>query len=219
MGKSKPPPKSCRIKESAYTPTAHLRTPSKPSASDSRTLQTTKLKKTETGGFKLVSSRGISGLNAPNVCSNDPRSTEEILESWYDASKDYGWDEAYVKSFVEKDMRPPTQDPETTTEANKSPRKGVSTTYSVSLNHTKSSQDPVLLDWSLEVDKFLRVVITLEGRGDSFREICPGVRGMSPGECGNEAVYRCLNCDNLGLVCGGCMVSTHRCHPFHRIEV
>lgn len=74
-----------------------------------------------------MSSRGMSGASVPNISLNDPRSTEEILESWYEASDNYGWDEAYTSSFVEKDLRPPTEDPEITVGGSKPKVKGVST--------------------------------------------------------------------------------------------
>lgn len=81
------------------------------------------MKKTEAGGFRIENSRGISGVSVPNVSMNDPRSTEEILDSWYEASDLYGWDEAYVNSFVDKNLQPPEQDPEVMT--GKSTDKGV----------------------------------------------------------------------------------------------
>ncbi|KAJ3533340.1 hypothetical protein NMY22_g7373 [Coprinellus aureogranulatus] len=69
-------------------------------------LQTTKLKSTGAGGFKVCTSRGASGVTVPNVPVNDPRSTEEILDQWLEPAECYGWDEGYVSSFVEKDIPP-----------------------------------------------------------------------------------------------------------------
>jgi hypothetical protein len=69
-------------------------------------------------------------------------------------------------------------------------------------------------EWMKHVDSFLQGLIALEGRGDFTNGICS--------QCQNpelEAKYRCLCCDNFGLVCQGCMVSAHRHMPFHRIEV
>lgn len=125
MANNKPSTKRKKIRETAYVPKTYVN-PSKQSGSDSRTLQTTKMKKADTGGFKILNSRGISSASVPNVSMNDPRSTEEILESWYDASDSYGWDEAYVKSFVDKDIKPPSEDPDMTTESGKAGVKGVS---------------------------------------------------------------------------------------------
>ena len=119
------PFKKRKVKESCYAPSSHLRSPCDEVAGKSRTLQTRKLKKTETGGFKVVSSRGISGASVPNVDINDPRSTEEILESWFSGPDSYGWDEGYINSFVEKDLRPPEHDPEAATDARKPSGKGV----------------------------------------------------------------------------------------------
>lgn len=107
--------KKRRIKSSGYTPSGGLRLPvqsSEHAVQEARTLQTRKLKKTEAGGFRVASSTALSGLSVPNIAINDPRSTEEILDSWFAASESYGWDDGYVNSFVEKDVRPPDQDPE-----------------------------------------------------------------------------------------------------------
>lgn len=119
------PSKKRKIKSSAYVPTSHLRSPGKRGPGESRTLQSTKLKKTELGGFKVVNTRGVSGVNVPNISINDPRTTEEILESFYSASEDYRWDEAYVNGFIDQEIEPPTQDPEAAAGFSATPKKGV----------------------------------------------------------------------------------------------
>lgn len=113
-----------RIKGTSYTPDVISKNPSKNSASQARTLQTTKLKSIS-GGFRVASSRGISGVSVPNVDINDPRSTEDIIDSWFETPEEYGWDEAYVNGFVEKETVPPSQDPETAAQPTKSTGKGV----------------------------------------------------------------------------------------------
>ncbi|KAJ3550384.1 hypothetical protein NMY22_g526 [Coprinellus aureogranulatus] len=187
----------------------HLRTsirtrdPAKESAIDSRTLQTRKLKKAVSGGFKVVSSRGISGASIPNIPVNDPRSTEEILDSYYTVSDSYGWDEAYVDDLVDKNLSPVGEDPESN---------------EASQQKSGSKGDPVLQQWTDEIDKFLRILLTLEGRGHEFREACLGSGAPSPRVCGKDALFRCLGCDNGPLMCGECMVDCHASHPLHRIE-
>ncbi|KAJ3530921.1 hypothetical protein NMY22_g8368 [Coprinellus aureogranulatus] len=202
MGKSSGSPKKRKLKSSDYVPISHLQRPSNPETLNSRTLQSTKLKKSSTGGFKIVNTRGISGSSVPNGLVNDPQSTEEILASWYAVSEQYGWDEAYVNSFVEKDLMPPNQDPELTPDAEKPTAKG----------------DPVLHEWTKEIDNFLRIVITLEGKGEHSSNVCCG-SGVSTRPCSREAVYRCLCCDNMGMMCRDCMREAHACHPFHRIQM
>ncbi|KAF6741037.1 hypothetical protein DFP72DRAFT_863318 [Ephemerocybe angulata] len=111
--KSKKP----KIKISTYTPTT-LEAPyasNQPLGSSSRTLQTTKLKYVPDAGFKLATKAAPSGLCAPDAALNDTRTTEEILGSWLDASEQNGWDPAYIDSFLEKDLLPPTEDPEADT--------------------------------------------------------------------------------------------------------
>lgn len=114
-----------RIKGTSYTSSTGLKNTPSQSAHHARTLHTKKLKKTDDGGFTVASSRGLSGVSVPNVSINDPRSTEEILESWISPSESFGWDEDYINSFIENDLRPPDQDPEQPTTANKPAIKGV----------------------------------------------------------------------------------------------
>ncbi|KAF6750496.1 hypothetical protein DFP72DRAFT_991595 [Ephemerocybe angulata] len=109
-GKSKKP----KIKMSIYTPTT-LDAPLAPDehvSSSSRSLQTVKLKTLASGGFKVATRAAPSGICAPDVAINDSRTTEEILASWAETREDNGWDQAYFDSFFEKDLPPPTQDPE-----------------------------------------------------------------------------------------------------------
>ncbi|KAJ3529892.1 hypothetical protein NMY22_g8804 [Coprinellus aureogranulatus] len=196
MHPPKPSGRKKKIKSSTYTPGDVDRRPSH-SAAAARTLQTTKFKSCGQGKFKMCSSRGTSGVAVPNVAINDPRSTEEILDGWFSTSKNLGWDEAYVNSFVENDLVPPQCDPEVPSDAPQATSKG----------------DTVLHEWTKEVDSYLQVIITLEGRGRSPPELCQGRSG-----CQGPALYRCLNCHNLGLLCGECMRESHLQLPLHRIE-
>ena len=77
----------------------------------------------------------------------------------------------------------------------------------------------MLLEWSEQLDMYLRVVITLEGRGTDPPLTCQGGEALGRGICSNDAVYRCVTCDNGGLLCSGCMVECHHRLPLHRIQV
>jgi hypothetical protein len=68
-------------------------------------------------------------------------------------------------------------------------------------------------EWTKNIDTYLRGLIILEGRGHV---------GTSCFQCHipeHEAKFRCLCCDDLGLICQDCMLSTHQFLPFHRIQV
>jgi hypothetical protein len=69
-------------------------------------------------------------------------------------------------------------------------------------------------EWMQHADAFLRVLLTLEGRGQSPAFHCSQCEAFEAKAC-----YRCLSCDNLGLVCERCIVSLHQNLPLHRIEV
>jgi hypothetical protein len=69
-------------------------------------------------------------------------------------------------------------------------------------------------EWMQYADAFLQALITLEGRGHSPTNCCSHCRAPEA-----KARYRCLCCDNLGLVCKLCIVEVHRYSPLHRIEV
>ncbi|KAJ3525770.1 hypothetical protein NMY22_g10437 [Coprinellus aureogranulatus] len=202
-GKSKKKPK---IKGSSYIPGTCAQPKLENSAAITRTLQKTKLKSVGQGGFKLCSSRGLSGVAVPNIAVNDPRSTEDILEGWYSGAEAYGWDEAYVNSFVDKDMRPPDRDPEEPVTAN-------------SASKGSAYQDTVTQEWTHEIDSYLRVIITLEGRGREPPSECQGRYSTACSSSGSDvSMYRCLGCVNGGLLCSGCMRESHKIHPFHRIQ-
>ncbi|RXW12097.1 hypothetical protein EST38_g13758 [Candolleomyces aberdarensis] len=73
--------------------------------------------------------------------------------------------------------------------------------------------DKAMHEWMKHADAYLRALIMLEGRGQSTTDVCSQCRSL-----GHKAQYRCLSCDNLGLVCETCVVSTHQRLPLHRIE-
>lgn len=128
MGTGSHNKKRARIKGSEYAPSGVSR-PRKISSQanhPARTLLTTKLKKADDGKFTVVNRRNLSVANAPDIPVNDPRTTEQILEAWFVPADEYGWDEAYVNSFVEKSQRPPTEDPDDN-KSKKQPGKGVCT--------------------------------------------------------------------------------------------
>lgn len=72
-------------------------------------------------------------------------------------------------------------------------------------------------EWTRELDTYLRVFITLEGRGKNPPIACRGRGSSEP--CPGEPLYRCICCDNNGLICSDCMKDSHRLHPLHRVEV
>ncbi|KAJ3547243.1 hypothetical protein NMY22_g1724 [Coprinellus aureogranulatus] len=193
--------KKPKLKGSSYTPGSCAQPKLDNSAAVARTLQKTKLKANGQGGFKLCSSRGVSSVAVPNVPVNDPRSTEEILDGWYSGAKDYGWDEAYVNSLVENDLRPPDRDPEEPV----NPR-------------TSGKGDTVLQEWTNEIDTYLRILITLEGRGSNPQSVCQAHYSAACSSTVSTPTYRCLSCDNGGLLCSECMRVYHKKHPFHRIQ-
>ncbi|KAF5340022.1 hypothetical protein D9611_012449 [Ephemerocybe angulata] len=186
---------------SVYTPSTHT-TPAglqEGQSTSFRSLQTTKLKSLQSGGFKVAKKAAASGVCAPNVTVNDSRTTEEILASWIDARDEHGWDPAYTESFLERDLLPPMEDPEDETEGQESSR-------------PTGQGDTAKHEWTKHIDLYLRRLITLEGRGSDPPSVCPA--------CSREsAAYRCMSCDNIGLLCGDCMKSSHLHLPFHRIQV
>lgn len=63
----------------------------------------------------------------------------------------------------------------------------------------------------IERDMLLREVTRLEGRGiftDGRCELCR-----------QDGLYRCLDCQAVQFLCGGCMSRVHSFNPFHVIEV
>ncbi|KAF6740893.1 hypothetical protein DFP72DRAFT_996362 [Ephemerocybe angulata] len=195
--KSKKP----KIKISTYTPTT-LEAPyasNQPLGSSSRTLQTTKLKYVPDAGFKLATKAAPSGLCAPDAALNDTRTTEEILGSWLDASEQNGWDPAYIDSFLEKDLLPPTEDPEADT-SDDNPRRPT------------GQGDRAKHEWTKHIDIYLKCLITGEGRGSNRPTTCKSCQSEKLPE------FRCLSCDNTGLLCGDCMKKSHSSLPLHRIQ-
>ena len=117
-----------KSKVSTCTPKTSLeRAPIQNTSEGTRTLQSTKLKAKGDGRFRLRTSRGTSGVAVPNVVVNDPRTTEEILDEWFSGVTNFGWDEGYVNSFVNKDLAPPTSNPDVPSQSTRTSRKGVST--------------------------------------------------------------------------------------------
>ncbi|KAF6753731.1 hypothetical protein DFP72DRAFT_813809 [Ephemerocybe angulata] len=75
----------------------------------------------------------------------------------------------------------------------------------------KPTQDTAKHEWTKHIDLYLRRLIALEGRGSDPPSLCPA--------CSREpAAYRCMSCDNIGLLCGDCMKNSHMHLPFHRIQ-
>ncbi|KAF6754839.1 hypothetical protein DFP72DRAFT_1067991 [Ephemerocybe angulata] len=193
-GKSKKP----KIKMSMYTPStldAPLALDERVSSS-SRSLQTVKLKGFASGGFKVATNAAPSGICAPDVAINDSRTTEEILASWAETREDNGWDQAYFDSFFEKDLPPPTQDPENEGERG--------------TKRPAGQGDKAKHEWTKHIDAYLRSLISLEGRGIHSSDMCP---------CGKRAAeYRCMGCDNIHMLCEECMKGSHLHLPLHRIQ-
>lgn len=68
-------------------------------------------------------------------------------------------------------------------------------------------------EWTQELDTYLRIIVTLEGRGRNPPSTC------KENNCSERPLFRCLDCHNGGMVCSDCMVHSHQRSPFHRIEV
>ncbi|KAJ3531990.1 hypothetical protein NMY22_g7930 [Coprinellus aureogranulatus] len=175
--------KKLKIKGSAYTPVLSNERNAQASSSIARTLHTTKLKFSGDGVLKVCNSRGISSVAVPNVPINDPRSTEEILESWLSPSREYGWDAAYVNSFIEKDIRPPNRDPEPGGKYPEGPGKG----------------DTVLHEWTHEIDTYLRVMLTLEGRGEGDHQLSVSEDELTDSQRWNGSFFERSSLKALGV--------------------
>ncbi|KAF6755728.1 hypothetical protein DFP72DRAFT_990059 [Ephemerocybe angulata] len=159
--------------------------PKKHDSAASRTLRTLKMKANpQTGRYKVYHGTQMSTVNVPNVSMNDSRTTEEILKAWLLATQTHGWEQSYVDSFLDNEQRPPESDPEVTSRT-----KGMG-----------------------EIDSYLRVILTLEGRGVDPPSTCA--------HCTSEAppIYRCLVCYNGGLMCESCIRTQHTRLPTHRIQ-
>lgn len=69
------------------------------------------------------------------------------------------------------------------------------------------------MSWVTERDKFLAEMIMLEGRGHAIcQDLCVQCHIY-------KAEYRCLDCLRGDLYCKACVLSNHKCHPFHFIDV
>ncbi|KAJ3510330.1 hypothetical protein NMY22_g16006 [Coprinellus aureogranulatus] len=191
-----------KMKSSSYTRGLYSTAAQEHSAAVARTLPTSKLKTTGVGLFRVCNARTASGVAVPNVRVNDPRATEDILEDWLSKGNNYGWDEAYINSFVENDLPPPTEDPELVSKPTQTTGKG----------------DMVMHEWEKELDTYLRIIITLEGRGSNPPFACEGECRIDHPSCSGAASFRCLSCNNGGLLCLDCMTRRHYHTPLHRIE-
>ncbi|KAF7795842.1 hypothetical protein EIP86_007009 [Pleurotus ostreatoroseus] len=80
------------------------------------------------------------------------------------------------------------------------------------LYYLSSEQDSHLVEWTKEIDFFLREMIWLEGlRGVEHRcEKCKKSSGIS--------LVRCKDCIGGPLYCTSCCVQKHAASPFHSIE-
>ncbi|KAF6747272.1 hypothetical protein DFP72DRAFT_1075528 [Ephemerocybe angulata] len=107
-----------------------------------RTLRTVKMKVSLAGGYKVCHTTQMSAVNVSNVPLNDSRTTEEILKAWLHATQAHGWEQGYVNSFLEHEQPPPEGDPET------NPR-------------PKVLGDKVTHDWKMQIDSYMRVILTL----------------------------------------------------------
>ncbi|KAF6742587.1 hypothetical protein DFP72DRAFT_830358, partial [Ephemerocybe angulata] len=72
--------------------------------------------------------------------------------------------------------------------------------------------DKAMHEWVKHIDMYLRYLITLEGRGRDPPKSCPRCA------TGRDADFQCLCCDNVGMMCAECAVSTHHALPLHRIQ-
>ncbi|KAF6746394.1 hypothetical protein DFP72DRAFT_823183 [Ephemerocybe angulata] len=64
----------------------------------------------------------------------------------------------------------------------------------------------------MQIDSYMRVILTLEGRGANPPSICPScTSGAAPN-------YQCLVCSNGGLMCEACIRTQHATLPTHRIQ-
>lgn len=176
-------------------------------------IKVKKLKATD-HGFKVNDSSFRSNVNAAAIAAftwKEPSLSESQMDTvWDRVHQSAGWEQGYVDSFVNQGKLPPENDPELP----KAKGKGVRNAPSYSFNSLIEIQDKAMHEWTKHIDTFLRGLISLEGRGQFASPSC--VRCRIPD---HEGQYRCLTCDNLGLVCHDCMLSTHQHMPFHRIEV
>ncbi|KAF5340049.1 hypothetical protein D9611_012394 [Ephemerocybe angulata] len=191
------PAKKRKLKMTTSTPLTTLR-PSTSTATSSEPVEITKFKRLATGNLKIWSNR-THVLDSADDYSDSPASTartktaEEILEMWEETTELNGWDKSYYDSFIEHEELPPSS--ETTDQRNRPTGQG----------------DKAIHEWAKDIDNYLRIILTLEGRGRNPPERCT--------QCATAtAQYRCVVCDNQGLLCGECMRESHRRLPFHRIQ-
>jgi hypothetical protein len=74
-------------------------------------------------------------------------------------------------------------------------------------------QDNPLRTWTREIDLYIQEILRLEGLGDSSNICCSRCSTSS------MTLYRCLNCLDSTLSCSSCMVVSHSCLPFHKVQV
>ncbi|KAF6741636.1 hypothetical protein DFP72DRAFT_861793 [Ephemerocybe angulata] len=154
-----------KIKMSTYVPMTMGQPDLDEPQSSFRSLQTTKLKTLEYGGFRVASKAAPSGVCAPDVA---------------------------------RDLPPPMEDPEDET-GGLAPKEGT------------GQGDKAKHEWTKYIDKYLRLLIVLEGRGSNQPTLCPA--------CSSQpATYRCMGCDNSGMLCADCMKQSHLHLPMHRIQ-
>ena len=79
--------------------------------------------------------------------------------------------------------------------------------HAVTVHH----QDNPLLLMKAERETLLAAVMLLEGRGACADGRCE--------LCRQEAMYRCLDCAGVNLLCARCLCRIHCFHPYHIIEV
>ncbi|KAF8149064.1 hypothetical protein B0H34DRAFT_734685 [Crassisporium funariophilum] len=76
----------------------------------------------------------------------------------------------------------------------------------------KRRTDHPLRNWLEEREQFLSESLRLEGKGDNGSE-CSHCQQLEP-----SAVYRCLDCDGVDMVCEECLLTIHRRNGLHRIQ-
>ncbi|KII87536.1 hypothetical protein PLICRDRAFT_113331, partial [Plicaturopsis crispa FD-325 SS-3] len=80
---------------------------------------------------------------------------------------------------------------------------------------TRPSQDSPLKQWTPHRDEYLAEFLRREGRGYFTADRCPACPTDGPA---GAALYRCLDCSSLELLCNRCCVAAHARHPLDCIE-
>lgn len=174
------------------------------------------LKRTLDGSLKLVSHRIVpsDATVEEHIAEKKKQTVEEVISTLLQQSEANGWDQGYTESFLENNAT--LEDAELETETGHRTRergKGVSRCDYLLCRHvSQAAQDKALHRWTRDIDNFLRSLITLEGRSNQ----APPCRRCCQAGAGD---YRCVECDNQGLLCGSCMAVEHHSLPLHRMEV